>query len=37
MVTAFADTPFSTPELEAILLAAGELTRKAGPLAKGWN
>jgi hypothetical protein len=37
MVTTFADAPFSTPELEQLLLAGGELTWKAGPLAKGSN
>ena len=37
MVTTFADAPFSTPELEELLLAGGELTWKAGPLAKGSN
>jgi Lanthionine synthetase C-like protein len=37
MVTTFADAPFSTPELEELLLAGGELTWNAGPLAKGSN
>lgn len=37
MVTTFADAPFSTPELEELLIAGGELTWKAGPLAKGSN
>ena len=37
MVTTFADAPFSTPELEALLVAGGELTWHAGPLAKGSN
>ncbi len=37
MVTTFADAPFSTPELEALLLAGGEFTWYAGPLAKGSN
>jgi hypothetical protein len=37
MVTTFADAPFSTPELEQLLLAGAELTWKAGPLAKGSN
>jgi len=37
MVTTFADAPFSTPELEELLLAGGELTWAAGPLAKGSN
>jgi hypothetical protein len=37
MVTTFADAPFATPELEALLRAGGELTWSAGPLAKGSN
>jgi hypothetical protein len=37
MVTTFADAPFSTPELEELLLAGGDLTWNAGPLAKGSN
>jgi hypothetical protein len=37
MVTTFADAPFSTPELEALLVAGGELVWHAGPLAKGSN
>jgi hypothetical protein len=37
MVTTFADAPFSTPELEELLLGGGELTWNAGPLAKGSN
>jgi hypothetical protein len=37
MVTTFADVPFSTPELEELLLGGGELTWNAGPLAKGSN
>ena len=37
MVTTFADAPFSRPEFEELLLAGGELTWNAGPLAKGSN
>jgi hypothetical protein len=37
MVTTFADAPFSTLELEELLLAGGELTWNAGPLANGSN
>jgi hypothetical protein len=37
IVTTFADAPFSTPELEDLLLQGGELTWNAGPLAKGSN
>jgi hypothetical protein len=37
MVTTFSDAPFSSPELEELLLAGGELTWQAGPLAKGSN
>ena len=37
MVTMFADAPFSTPEFEELLVAGGELTWNAGPLAKGSN
>jgi hypothetical protein len=35
IVTAFADCPFSTPELERLLRAGGKLVWQAGPLAKG--
>jgi lantibiotic modifying enzyme len=37
IVTAFAAAPFSTPNFEAVLLQAGELTWNAGPLVKGSN
>jgi Lanthionine synthetase C-like protein len=37
MVTTFADAPFSTLELEELLLAGGVLTWNAGPLANGSN
>jgi Lanthionine synthetase C-like protein len=37
MVTTFAAAPFSTPEFEALLVAGGEITWHAGPLAKGSN
>jgi hypothetical protein len=37
MVTTFADAPFSTPELDALLLEGGRFTWAAGPLAKGSN
>lgn len=37
MVTTFADAPFDSPELGELPLAGGELTWKAGPLAKGSN
>ena len=33
----FCRAPFSTPELEALLVAGGELAWHAGPLAKGSN
>jgi Lanthionine synthetase C-like protein len=36
-VTTFADAPFSTPALEALLLRGGELIWNAGPLVKGSN
>ncbi len=35
MVTAFADGPVRTPELDILLAEAGELTWRAGPVAKG--
>jgi Lanthionine synthetase C-like protein len=35
MIAALADCPFSTPELERLLRAGGELVWQAGPLAKG--
>jgi hypothetical protein len=35
IVAAFADCPFSTPALERLLRAGGDLVWKAGPLAKG--
>jgi hypothetical protein len=35
IIAAFADCPFSTPELERLLRAGGELVWRAGPLAKG--
>jgi hypothetical protein len=35
MVTAFADAPFSSPDLEDMLCEGGRLTWAAGPLAKG--
>jgi hypothetical protein len=35
MVTTFADAPFASPELEALLLEGGTFTWAAGPLAKG--
>ena len=35
IVMAFADCPFSTPDLERLLRAGGELVWRAGPLAKG--
>ncbi|MDO9710564.1 ATP-dependent Clp protease adaptor ClpS [Paracraurococcus lichenis] len=35
MVTSFADGPVRTADLDALLLAAGELVWRAGPLAKG--
>jgi hypothetical protein len=35
MVTTFADTPFTSPELETLLLEGGEFVWTAGPLAKG--
>src|SRR5262249_53274475 len=35
IVMAFADCPFSTPELERLLRRGGELVWRAGPLAKG--
>jgi hypothetical protein len=37
IVTAFAGAPFSTPEMERLLRAGGELVWRAGPLAKGPN
>jgi len=37
MVAVFADCPFSTPELDRLLRAGGELVWQAGPLAKGSN
>jgi len=37
IVTTFAGAPFSTPELEALLLGGGELVWNAGPLVKGSN
>jgi hypothetical protein len=37
MVTTFADAPFTSPDLEALLLEGGKLTWSAGPLAKGSN
>jgi hypothetical protein len=37
MVTTFADAPFTSPELEALLLDGGHFTWAAGPLAKGSN
>jgi hypothetical protein len=37
IVTTFADAPFTSPELEKLLLEGGEFTWAAGPLAKGSN
>jgi hypothetical protein len=37
MVTTFADVPFTSPELEGLLLDGGNFTWAAGPLAKGSN
>ena len=37
MVTTFADAPFTTDELEELLIGGGNLTWAAGPLAKGAN
>jgi lanthionine synthetase-like protein len=37
MVTAFADAPFTSPELETLLLEGGNFIWAAGPLAKGSN
>ncbi|HKA41838.1 MAG TPA: LanC-like protein [Burkholderiales bacterium] len=37
MVTTFADTPFASPELDALLVEGGTFTWSAGPLAKGSN
>ncbi len=37
MVTTFADAPFSSPELETMLVDGGHFTWTAGPLAKGSN
>jgi len=37
MVTTFADAPFTSPELETLLLEGGQYTFAAGPLAKGSN
>jgi hypothetical protein len=36
-VTTFADAPFTSPELEALLIEGGNFTWAAGPLAKGSN
>ena len=35
MVTAFADVPFTSPELEELLREGGKFVWAAGPLAKG--
>jgi hypothetical protein len=35
MVTTFADAPFASPELDALLVEGGAFTWAAGPLAKG--
>jgi lantibiotic modifying enzyme len=35
IIAAFAGSPFSTPEMERLLRAGGELVWQAGPLAKG--
>jgi hypothetical protein len=37
MVSTFADAPFTSPELEQLLLEGGKFTWTAGPLAKGSN
>ncbi len=37
MVTTFADAPFASPELDALLLDAGRFSWAAGPLTKGSN
>jgi hypothetical protein len=37
IVTTFADAPFTSSELETLLLEGGEFTWAAGPLAKGSN
>ena len=37
MVTTFADSPFTSPELEGLLVDGGHFTWAAGPLAKGSN
>ena len=37
MVTTFAGAPFKSPELETLLVAGGQFTWAAGPLAKGSN
>ena len=37
MATTFADAPFSSPDLETLLLEAGRFTWAAGPLTKGSN
>ena len=37
MVTTFADAPFASPELDALLVEGGAFTWTAGPLAKGSN
>ncbi|HRD75340.1 MAG TPA: LanC-like protein [Hyphomicrobiaceae bacterium] len=37
MVTTFADVPFSSPELEALMVAGGHFIWSVGPLAKGSN
>ncbi len=37
MVAAFADAPFTSPELQDLLREGGEFTWAAGPLAKGSN
>jgi hypothetical protein len=37
MVTTFADAPFTSPELETLLVEGGNFTWAAGPLAKGSN
>jgi hypothetical protein len=37
MVTTFADAPFTSPELETLIIEGGRFTWAAGPLAKGSN
>jgi hypothetical protein len=37
MVTTFADAPFTSPQLEALLIDGGNFAWAAGPLAKGSN